>query len=295
MRLDANGQLGAHLAAMAPGDAEARVAIIAGAGRFPFHVAREAKRRGGRVVALGIRGWADPALAEQVDVYEEVAVGEIGTLLARLKSHGMTRVVMAGKVTKAVLLTQSATFDAEARRLLGQRSDLSVNSLLGGLARRLADEGITLVDSSVLLSDSVCPAGVLAARKPTAAESEDLRIGAQAARQVASLDIGQTVVVKERVVIAVEALEGTDAAVRRAQALAGGGLVVVKMASPTQDRRFDLPVIGTDTIATLRECGVSCLGVEAGMTLLLDRAALLDSANQAGLCIVGLTASPTAS
>jgi DUF1009 family protein len=207
----------------------------------------------------------------------------------------MTRVIMAGKVTKDVLLTPSATFDAETRRLLGEANEFSVNGLLGGLARRLAEEGITLLDSSVLLQDSLCPLGVLTSRAPTAAESEDLRVGAQAARQVASLDIGQTVVVKGRVVVAVEALEGTDAAVRRAQALAGGGLVVVKMASPTQDRRFDLPVIGTDTITTLRECQVSCLGVEARTTILLDPEALLTSANQAGLCLVGLTASPTSS
>jgi DUF1009 family protein len=125
-------------------------------------------------------------------------------------------------------------------------------------------------------------------RGPTAEESEDIRLGLQAARALAALDVGQTVAVKRRVVVALEALEGTDATIRRGHALAGEGLVVVKTASPAQDRRFDLPVIGTDTITTLAEVRASCLAVEAGTTLLLDREALLARANAAGLCIVGV-------
>jgi hypothetical protein len=266
-----------------------RVALIAGAGRFPFHVAQEAKRQGVGVVALGLKGWADPSLAEHVEAYEEVAVGALRRLIERLKSHGVREAIMAGKVTKEVLLTQRAGFDAELLALLAGAREMSAANLLGAVGTRLAKEGITLLDSSTFLKSSLCPAGVLTARRPTAGEEEDIAVGRQAARAIAALDIGQTVVVKGKIVVAVEALEGTDAAIRRAHALAGGGLVVVKTAAPGQDRRFDLPVVGPDTLATLREASVSCLAMEAGVTLLLDRAGLLAAAEQAGLCLVGLT------
>ena len=268
-----------------------RIAIIAGAGRFPFHVAREGKRQGAHVIVLGIRGWADAGLAGQVDAYEEVAVGELGRLIDRLKSHAVQRVIMAGKVTKDVLLRDWGTFDTAARAVVQRAPTASVNHLLGEIANLLAKEGITLLDSSTFLHDQLCPAGTVTARAPTAAETSDIEAGFCAARPLAALDIGQTVIVKRRVIIAVEALEGTDAAIQRAHALAGSGLVVVKAASPSQDRRFDLPVIGLETIATLIQSEVSCLAVEAGTTLLLDRDALLARANAAHLCLVGVESS----
>lgn len=263
------------------------LAIIAGAGQFPFHVAREARRQGRRVVAVGVQGWADPALANEVEGYDEIPVGQLGRLLARLKSWDVRQAVMAGKVTKAVLFGASSGFDPELIGLLARVRERSVNGLLGAIAQRLAKDGIELLDSSALLTSSVCPVGVLTARAPSGEELEDIRIGTQAARQLAALDIGQTVVVKSKVIVAVEALEGTDAAIRRAHELAGSGLVVVKATSPRQDRRFDLPVIGSDTLRTLQACGVSCLAVEAETTLLLEREALLAQANAAGLCLVG--------
>lgn len=265
-----------------------QVAIIAGAGRFPFHVAEAARRQGLSVVAMGIQGWADPSLAAQVDGYEEVAVGRLGELIARLKSHGVRQAVMAGKVTKGVLLDRRTSFDAEALGVLSQVHEPSVGALLGAIGKRLADEGITLLDSSTFLRSDLCPSGVLTSRAPTRQEQEDIRVGVPAARQLAALDIGQTVVVKDRVVVAAEALEGTDAAIRRAHQLVGDHLVVVKTAAPQQDRRFDLPVIGAATLGIVRECGVSCLAVEAGLTLVLEREALVRIANAAGICLVGV-------
>ena len=265
-----------------------RIALIAGAGRFPIHVAQEAARQGLGIVALGIRGWADPGLAGRVEAYEEIAVGDVGGLIERLKRHGIRQAIMAGKVTKDVLLDPRTAFDAEARQLLQQVGDFSVGSVLGAIAQRLAREGITLLDSSTFLQANLCPAAVLTSRAPTAEEQEAIRIGVQAARALATLDIGQTVIVKGRVVVAVEALEGTDAAIRRAHALAGEGLVVAKTASPHHDRRFDLPVIGAETVATLTACGVSCVAVEAGTTLLLDRDELLSSLNAARIALVGV-------
>jgi DUF1009 family protein len=267
---------------------DSRIAIIAGAGRFPFHVAQEAKRQGLPVIAIGIQGWADPSLAAQVDLYEEIAVGQLGRLITCLKSQGVDQAIMAGKVTKEVLLDQRAAFDTEALGILRGVSEFSVTTLLGAIGQRLASEGITLLDSSTFLKANLCPVGVLTSRGPRAVEADDIHVGFRAARALATLDIGQTVIVKGRVVVAVEALEGTDAAIRRAHALAGQGLVVVKMASPTQDRRFDLPVVGTETLSTLREAGVSCLAVEAETTLLLDRDAVIALANAAGICVIGV-------
>jgi DUF1009 family protein len=288
-----------------------KIAIIAGAGRFPFHVAEEVKRQGLTVVALGVQGWVDRSLSRSVDAFEEVAVGQLGHFIDRLKSYGVQQAIMAGKVTKEVLLDRHTMFDAEALSLLRGVRELSVPSLLGAIGTRLAQEGITLLDSSTFLKDHLCPAGVLTARSPSASESSDIHVGLQAARALTALDIGQTVVVKGRVVVAVEALEGTDATIRRACALvlrraqderpeegrgtlAGQGLVAVKMAAANQDRRFDLPVVGPETIATLTDAGVSCLALEAGTTLLLDRQALVANANAAAICVVGVEHDPTA-
>ncbi|MBI3321196.1 MAG: UDP-2,3-diacylglucosamine diphosphatase LpxI [Candidatus Omnitrophica bacterium] len=266
----------------------APIGIIAGAGRFPIHVAQEARRQGRTVVAIGIQGWVDAALAPSVDAYDELAIGQLGRLIEWLKSHGVSQAIMAGKVTKAALLGDDGAFDAEALAILQQASQFSVPELLGALGKRLAADGITLLDSSTFLKTSLCPAGVLTDRVPTAAEEEDIRLGFHAARTLASLDIGQTVAVKRRVIVAVEALEGTDEAIRRAHRLAGSGLVVVKASAPHHDRRFDLPVIGLDTLKTLCEAQVSCLAVEAETTLLLERSRLIAEANAAGLCLVGL-------
>ncbi len=265
-----------------------QVAIIAGAGRFPFYVAREAKRQGHRVVAIGLSGWADEALKHEADAYEEIAVGELGRLIASLKSHAVRQAVMAGKVTKEVLFRHATTFDAEALKVIGQTRDFSVPALLGLIAKRLEADGITLLDSSTFLRANLCPSGTLTSRGPTPSEQQDIEVGLQAARTLAALDVGQTVIIKHGVIVAVEALEGTDAAIRRAHALAGKELIVVKTASAAQDRRFDLPIIGGETMAVARDSGVSCLAVEAGSTLLLEREAVIASANSAGICLLGV-------
>ncbi|TXT33179.1 MAG: hypothetical protein FD138_1947, partial [Planctomycetota bacterium] len=183
-------------------------AIIAGGGSFPIHVASEAKRQGLKVVGIGLSGWVDPALASHVDAYEEVMVGQLGRLVERLKAHQTTQAIMAGKVTKEVLFDPRARFDAEALSILSRVKDVSVNGLLGAIAERLAQDGIQLLDSSTFLKSSLCPSGILTRRQPTPEEQEDIRLGVRAARQLAELDIGQTVVVKQRVIVAAEALEG---------------------------------------------------------------------------------------
>ncbi len=267
----------------------APMAIIAGAGQFPVHMVQAARRQGVPVIVMGITGWVDPTLAQHVDHYEEVAIGQLRRLIERLTAQGVTQAIMAGKVTKAVLLDPHTQPDDTLQAVLREARDASVPALLGAIGQQLALAGITLLDSSTFLKDDLCPLGVVTSRGPTAREQEDGDIGLRVARALASLDVGQTVVVKERVVVALEALEGTDAAIRRAHALAGRDVVVVKTASPNHDRRFDLPVIGRETITTCRECGVSYLVEEAMSTLLLDRQAVVAMANRAGMCLTGVT------
>ena len=279
-------------AAAAPPPA-APIGLIAGSGRFPLLIAREAARQGRPVIAFGVKGWVDAGLASQVTSYEELEVGAVATLLARLQARGVRHVILAGKVTKQALLQPAEVFDAQARALLTAAPDASVNALLGQLGRLLAVAGITLLDSSTFLEALLCPIGVVTARAPSLAEQADVQAGLGVARTLAALDVGQTVVVKQRVVVAVEALEGTDATIRRAREVAGPGLVVVKAASPAQDRRFDLPVLGCATIDVCRQAGVSCLAVQARLTLLLDKDDLITRADAAGLCVLGVD--PTAS
>ncbi len=266
----------------------ASIALIAGAGQFPFHVAQEAKRHGARVIALGIQGWVDHGLRGVVDVYEEMEVGQLQRMIQWLKEQGARQAIMAGKVTKEILFDPRATLDVEMQQILSRVTDTSVAGLLGAVADRLAQHGIELLDSSTFLREALCPAGVLTTRTPTPSETQDIQHGQRAARAIAQLDIGQTVVVKRGVIVAVEALEGTDAAIRRAHQLAGNELVVVKTAASKQDRRFDLPVIGPSTIETLKTCGVSCLAMEAGSTLLLERDQALSLANSSNICLVGI-------
>ncbi|MBI2884955.1 MAG: UDP-2,3-diacylglucosamine diphosphatase LpxI [Candidatus Omnitrophica bacterium] len=263
-------------------------AIIAGSGSFPLQVAREAKRAGCRVVAVGLHGWADPSLEAQVDAYASIPVGELGRLIAWVAGQGASTAIMAGKVTKQVLLDSRASFDAAAQRVLAGANEFSVPQLLGAVAAQLGERGIALVDSSTFLRESLCPAGTLTRRQPTPEEQADIRLGTDIARQLARWDVGQTVVVKRTVVVAVEALEGTDAAIQRAGALAGPGCVVVKMAAPNQDMRFDVPVLGINTVAAARAAGVTCLAVHAGKTLLLDRDACVSQADAAGIALVGV-------
>jgi DUF1009 family protein len=265
-----------------------RIAILAGAGLFPLHVAQEAKRHGHTVIVLGMKGWADPALAVKADAYEEVAVGQLSRLIERLRQLGARKLIMAGKVTKDVLWRDRGSFDLEMAGVLRHVRGFSAPQVLGAVGKRLAREGITLLDSSTFLRGSLCPAGSVTRRRPTAAQQKDIRLGFEAARALAALDIGQTVAVKDGVVIAVEALEGTDAAIRRAHELAGEGLVVVKAGGPKQDRRFDLPVVGPETVQRLRDARAACLAVEAGTTLLLDRDAVIAAADAAGLCLIGV-------
>ena len=263
------------------------IGLIAGNGQFPLAVAHAARRRGMRVVAVGVREEADPELAQVVDEFHWVPVGQFGELLAVLQRAGVRETIMAGQVRPERALGAEAHVDAALAKILARVPTKTTDALLSAIAEELERQGIRVLDSTMLLKETVPSAGALTTTQPTPSQWEDIRFGVRIVRALGAFDIGQTVVVKERAVLAVEAMEGTDAAIQRGGTFSHD-VVVVKLAKPSQDMRFDVPVIGPRTIATLAACGAACLAVEAGRTVILDREHLLGQADRADLAVVAL-------
>jgi DUF1009 family protein len=267
--------------------AAAPIGLIAGNGRFPLLFARAARELGRPTVAVALEGETDPALAEVVTEIVWVRVGELGRLIEALKQRGVAEAVMAGGVRKARMFTDARP-DLRAFKLLARVKLRKDDSLLRALADELAEEGIAVRPSTIFLADLITPKGVLAGPKPSAAENEDIQYGWELAQEIGRLDIGQCVVVKDRTVLAVEAIEGTDETIRRGGRFGRSGAVVVKVSKPQQDLRFDLPCAGPDTIAAMLEAGARLLALESGASLLLEKDLLLRNADQAGITVVGL-------
>ena len=266
--------------------------LVAGLGRLPFEVARGAQRAGRRVAAAALRGFADPALAAEVDALHWLYVGELGALLERLADEGAVEVVLAGLVPKEHLFSGSGLVrvDARAAALLGELRNRGDDAILRALGAALERAGFRLASQAEFASHLLAPEGPLGATRPSAGQLDDVAFAWPLAKAIGRLDIGQTVVVRERAVLAVEAIEGTDAALRRGGALARGGACAVKVWKPEQDPRLDYPTIGAATVETLRESGVALLAVEAGRTLVLERDAVVERADAAGICILGVPA-----
>jgi DUF1009 family protein len=264
--------------------------LIAGRGRFPIDLARAARRRGRRVVAVAFHGDTAPSLADEVDELHWLHLGELEALIARFRAAGVRQAVMAGKVLKTSLFGDLARLKPDARAIaliagLRTRSD---DSILGAIADELAQEGITLLPQAALVPELLAREGRLGAVEPTSGQRGDIAFGWPIAKALGALDVGQTVVVRERAVLALEAIEGTDAAVARGAALGGPGASVIKVAKPRQDPRFDMPAVGLATLAVLAEGKVAALAVEADRTLLLDRAELLREADRHGIAVLGI-------
>ena len=240
------------------------------------------------MVAVGHKSETDPALARRGRRATWVKLGQVGHLLEALKAGGATESVMLGAITKRRFF-QDAMLDATGLRLLARVAVRSDDNLLRAMARFLDEEGCPIIDPTPYLADRLATPGVLGKHAPTDEEWADARYGLELARGIGRLDLGQTVVVKERVALAVEALEGTDACIRRGGDLAkSGGFVVVKAVKPNQDRRFDLPAVGTETIETIRDAGGRVLAVEAGATLVMDAERMVAVADKARIAVVGL-------
>lgn len=261
--------------------------LIAGNGRFPFLVAAAARRAGRPVIAVAIREEADAALEAEVDRFRWVGLGQLGLAVEALREGGAREAVMAGQVRHRQIFS-GVVPDLKLMGALARLAFKNTDSLIGAVADVLEREGIRLLSSVELLADQLASPGAMTRRKPSSAQREDVAYGVKVARALTSLDLGQTVVIKDRAAVALEAMEGTDEVIRRAGRLAGPGASVVKLAKPRQDLRFDVPVVGPGTLLAMREAGAAVLAVEAGRTLLLDREAFLADAERAGVRLWGL-------
>jgi len=269
----------------------APIGLIAGNGRFPFLVLRAARQLGHEVVVTAIEGEAFPELESLARDLGSTRVtwiqlGQLGRCIKVLKDAGVSRAVMAGQV-KHVKLFGGVLPDLTLLSVLRRLRSKNTDALIAAVADVLQDHGITLMDSTALLSDLLARPGVLTGISPDDGMRADFEFGYRVADVVAGLDVGQTIVVKDRAVVAVEAMEGTDATVARAGALAGPGTRVVKVAKPGQDMRFDVPVVGVATIEAMRTAGADGLSIDAGCTLVLDGNAFVHAADAAGIAVVG--------
>lgn len=268
-----------------------RLGLIAGNGRFPFLVLEGARRLGHDVTVVAIRQEAGPDLAAAAAAdppadLHWVSLGQVGKCIAVLRDAGVTRAVMAGQV-KHTRLFADIVPDLAGLQVLRRLGTRNTDAVISAVAAVLADHGIELQDSTAFLRPMLAGAGVLTARAPSAGEQADLDFGYRAADAVAGLDIGQTVAVKDRAVVAVEAMEGTDAVIARAGALAGPGVCVVKVGKPDQDMRFDVPVVGLPTLAAMEQAGARVLSVDAGRTLVLDGSRFYARADAREMTVVG--------
>lgn len=259
--------------------------LIAGNGDFPFLVLEGARSRGIDMAVIAIREEASPALDRAAKRIHWVSLGELSRTIELLHEQGVKRAVMAGQV-KHNKIFSSIRPDWKLAKLLFALPAKNTDSLIGAVAKVLEEEGIELVDSTRFLGPLLPAPGVLTRRSPDESEAADIAYGRGVARQIAGLDLGQTVVVRDRACVAVEAMEGTDETIERAARIAGGQrLVVVKVSKPNQDMRFDVPVIGRQTIDVMRRCNATVLAIDAGRTLLFDRDDLIRAADEAGIAI----------
>lgn len=276
--------------------APAPVGLLAGAGRFPILFAQKARELGLPVVCVGVADMADPALASVCTEFHWLRRISIGFVARTFHRGGVTRWTMAGKYHKHVLFRPWKWVrllpDWRAARLWlnRRRRDNKDDSLLLALIAEFRKDGLECVSALDLCPELLVRDGVLTKRKPTDRELTDVRFGWTLAREMGRLDIGQSVMVRDRACIAVEAIEGTDRCIERAGELCGrAAFAVVKVAKPNQDMRFDVPTVGTQTIATMTKAGATVLGIEAGKTILLDEAETLAAADRAGIAVVALT------
>jgi len=267
-----------------------RIGIIAGNGRFPFLALQGARSLGHDVTVVAVKEEAFPELeqaARDADAsFHPVSLGHLGKCIKILQADGVSRAVMAGQVRHSKIfsgIVPDLTLLSVLTRLKARNTD----ALISAVAEVLRDHGIELLDSTVFLGPLLAGEGVLTARGPTEDEQGDFAFGYRVADAIAGLDVGQTIVVKNRAVVAVEAMEGTDEVIERAGRVAGAGVRVVKVAKPNQDMRFDVPVVGTATVDAMSAAGATAMTIDAGRTLVIDGDQVFAAAGAAGIAIVG--------
>ena len=267
---------------------EIKYGLIAGNGRFPFMVLESARERKLDMVVAAIKEETFPDIESCGYPVHWLGLGQLGKLIRVLRQAGVGKAIMAGQV-KHVQIFGSSLPDLTMIKTLAGLKHKNTDALIGAVARVLEEAGIELIDSTEFLKPHLSPEGTLTRRGLSPHEQEDVEFGRPIAHRIALMDIGQTIVVRDRAVVAVEAMEGTDAAVRRAGELTGGkNLTVIKVSKPKQDMRFDVPVVGVPTIRNMSAAGATALVLDACRTLLLDRRQLVDTADGNGIAVVGL-------
>jgi hypothetical protein len=268
--------------------ANKRLGLLAGGGELPILIARSAQDKGHEVEAFGFQGMIAPGLGEVVARVHEFPFCRLGSILDRIAERGVKQAVTIGGIAQMSVVAGMTQFDEAALQLWKRLPDRRVDSIMRGLLDLLAGRGVEVLKAVDFLEKHLAPGKVMSKRAPSAKEWEDINFGFDMAKAVGGLDVGQTVVVKNRAVMAVEAVEGTDQAVLRGGALAQGGAVVVKVAKPGQDLRFDVPVVGMNTLRNMKEAGATALAVEAGMVLMVEKEAMIAFADDSGMALVGV-------
>jgi DUF1009 family protein len=268
-----------------------KLGLIAGNGRFPFLVLDAARSLGYDVTIIALKEEASPELDEAAArepraAVHWISVGHLGTFLKIVKDTGLTRAVMAGQV-KHVKIFGGFVPDLTAMALLARVKAMNTDALIAAVADLMRAHGVELVDSTAFLAPLLAGAGQMGQRAPSESERRDLEFGYRMADAIAGLDIGQTIAVKHAAVVAVEAMEGTDAVIARAGDLAGPGVSIVKVAKPNQDMRFDVPIVGLPTIQAMARAGATVLSLDAGKALMFDKSQMITAADAAGIAIVG--------
>lgn len=272
------------------GNASDKIGIIAGGGQFPLLFAQAVRRHGLKVYAAAHQGETDETLADKVDALQWVRLGQLGKIIDFFKKEGVTKTVFIGSITKTNIF-RDVRPDLKGLGLWNKIDIKQDDSILRAIADRLAKDGIEVVASTSYVPELIFPQGILTRKKLTKEQKNDIVFGWKIARAMGGLDIGQCVVVRNQTVLAVEAIEGTDAAIRRGGTLGKEKAVVVKLKKPNQDLRFDLPAVGEKTIVSMLEVKAAVLAVEAGYALFFDRESVIRTADAAGLVVVGVTES----
>ncbi|ATB38105.1 hypothetical protein CYFUS_003531 [Cystobacter fuscus] len=264
-----------------------RIGLIAGNGRLPFLFASAARAQGLEVVAVAHRGETDPALASEVASLTWVRLGQMDRILRAFRDAGVTRAAMAGGIGRVRAFTEARP-DLGAVRILSRLRSVRDDALLRAVADYFESHGVTIVAPTDWLAQALCPAGHLAGPALSAVQEKDVALGREVATLLGQADVGQTVVVRQGHVLALEAVEGTDEAIRRGAKYGGTGAVVVKRCKPGQDLRFDLPAVGPRTLDVMKEVGATVLALEVGKTVLLDAPELFRKADTVGISLVGV-------
>jgi UDP-2,3-diacylglucosamine hydrolase len=265
-----------------------KIGLIAGNRKFPLLFAREARRKNYSVVAVAVKGETSPKLKGLVDKIYWIDLKEYLRMFTIFKSEGITKVIMAGQISPWRIFSKDIENNPQIRELLSGIRDMKAATIFSKIITRLEEEGLRLLDSTTFIEEFLPKEGVLTKKEPKQSDWEIIHFGFELAKAIAYLDIGQTVAVKNKAVVAVEGLEGTDSLIRRSGKIARGNFTVVKVSRPKQDMRFDIPVVGLKTIRTMIKAKANCLAVEAGKTLFIDKEESLRLADKYGLVVVAL-------